>query len=105
MHRYLICCALLLTGCADDAPRVVYQAPHVPADLLVPCSGGNWAVTTEGALSDAIVAEVRGHRCTTARLQAVARILGPELSGQRGTVARFFQDLEQEGRANEGGAV
>lgn len=35
MSRYLIICAMLLTGC-DERVRTVYATPHVPADLRQP---------------------------------------------------------------------
>jgi len=37
MHRCLICCALLLTGCTAPRIETRFVVPDVPADLRAPC--------------------------------------------------------------------
>ena len=76
MRLYLLCCALLLTGCT--APDVtVAPLPHnVPADLLTKCPGYTGPVPQdEGQMSDALVAEVRGRHCANGKLASIDEIL------------------------------
>jgi hypothetical protein len=75
MRLLPLCCALLLSGCLR-APEVVAPPPAVPADLLRPCEGyGGPVPRTEGQLSEALIAEVRGRACANAKLEALKQIL------------------------------
>ena len=75
MRLFPLCCALLLSGCLR-APEVVAPPPPVPADLLRPCGGyGGPVPRTEGQLSEALIAEVRGRACANAKLEALQKIL------------------------------
>lgn len=80
MRLCLICCALLLSGCMGrDAPRVVARPQPVPADLLRPAPGyAGPTPSTEGQLSDALIAESRGRRQANAQLAAISEILTVE---------------------------
>ena len=82
MRLYLLCFALLLTGCGGDE-IVVAPVPHnVPADLLQGCAGYTGLVPqNEGQMSDALVAEVRGRHCANGKLSAIDEILND--TGQR----------------------
>ena len=77
MRHFPICCALLLAGCTgSDGPQVVTPPPSVPADLLRPAAGYAGPVPrTEGQLSDALIAEVRGRQRAKAQLGAISDIL------------------------------
>jgi hypothetical protein len=85
MLRFLPCFALLLPGCASPPePRNVYLTPVVPADLRVGCPGPEWsAVTSDGALSQAIIEVVGALACANGKILAVDRILTD--SAQRAT--------------------
>ncbi|WIY25106.1 Rz1-like lysis system protein LysC [Parasedimentitalea psychrophila] len=82
MRLYLLCCALLLSACGPDPIVVTAPPPQVPADLLRGCAGWTGPVpNTEGQLSDALVAELRGRHCANGRIVSIAEILNP--SGPR----------------------
>jgi len=57
-------------------------APKVSADLLQPCVGYTGPVpSSEGQISDALIAEARGRNCANGKLATVAEILnstGPQ---------------------------
>ena len=75
MHRYLIFCALLLTGCAE--PRVEFIRPEVPDALLTPVSGPSLAqVTTEGDAARVLVWYHRALSEANGKILALAGILG-----------------------------
>ena len=77
MRLYLLCSALLLSGCSDRASDVVVlPPPRIPADLLQPCAGYSGPVPrTEGQISDALIAEAKGRGCANGKLATVAEIL------------------------------
>ena len=76
MRLYLLCLALLLTGCGGDKIVVAPTPNNVSADLLQGCSGYTGLVPqNEGQMSDALVAEVRGRHCANGKLAAVDKIL------------------------------
>jgi hypothetical protein len=76
MRLCLLCCLLLLTGCSEPDSPLIIPPPEVPADLLQPCAGYTGPIpSTEGQLSDALIAEARGRSCANARLATVAEIL------------------------------
>ena len=78
MRLCLLCCALLLSGCGPDPIAVTAPPRQVPADLLQGCAGYTGPLpNTEGQMSDALVAEVRGRHCANGKLEAIAKILEP----------------------------
>jgi hypothetical protein len=55
---------------------VVIPPPRVPPDLLQPCAGYTGPPPqSEGQISDALIAEVRGRHCANGKLATVADIL------------------------------
>lgn len=81
MGLCLLCSALLLSGCGAE-PAPVAVAPHVPLDLFQPCRGYlGPRPGTEGQISDALIAEVRGRQCANGKLATMAEMLnspGPQ---------------------------
>ena len=82
MRHCLLCCLPLLSACSDlDNPQII-QPPKVPADLLQPCAGYTGPVpSSEGQISDALLAEARARGCANEKLATVAEILnstGPQ---------------------------
>ncbi len=77
MRLYLLCLVSLLPGCmVRGADPTRLPPPNVPADLLPPCAGYTGLVpTTEGQLSNALVAEAQGRSCANGKLATVAEIL------------------------------
>jgi hypothetical protein len=77
MRLYLLCCALLLSGCSTpDDIQVVAVPLSVPDALLMKCTGYTGILPqTEGQLSEALLAEVRGRDCANGRIEAIAEIL------------------------------
>ena len=77
MRLCLLCLVSLLPGCmgrGSDPDRL--PPPNVPADLLTPCAGYTGPVpTTEGQLSNALIAEAQGRGCANGKLATVAEIL------------------------------
>lgn len=79
--RLCLLCSALLSGCGAE-PAHVAVAPHVPLDLFQPCQGYfGPRPGTEGQISDALIAELRGRHCANEKLATVAEILnspGPQ---------------------------
>jgi hypothetical protein len=77
MRLCLLCLVSLLPGCmgrGSDPARP--PPPNVPADLVTPCAGYTGPVpTTEGQLSNALIAEAQGRGCANGKLTTVAEIL------------------------------
>jgi hypothetical protein len=77
MRLCLLCLVSLLPGCmgrGSDPARL--PPPNVPADLVTPCAGYTGPVpTTEGQLSNALIAEAQGRGCANGKLTTVAEIL------------------------------
>lgn len=76
MRLYPLCLVLLLSACFGRDSEAVMPPPSVPPDLLQPCAGYTGPMPqSEGQISDALIAEVRGRKCANARLVTVAEIL------------------------------
>jgi hypothetical protein len=77
MRLCLLCLVSLLSACmgrGSDPARL--PPPNVPADLVTPCLGYTGPVpTTEGQLSNALIAEAQGRGCANGKLATVAEIL------------------------------
>jgi hypothetical protein len=77
MRLYLLCLVSLLPGfMGRGADPARMPPPNVSADLLAPCAGYTGPVpTTEGQLSNALIAEAQGRGCANGKLEAVGEIL------------------------------
>ena len=76
MRLCLLCLVSLLPGCMGRDSDPITTPPRVPADLVTPCPGYTGPVpTTEGQLSNALVAEAKGRGCANEKLATVAEIL------------------------------
>lgn len=72
MHRFLLCCALLLTACTRPPEPVVNVTPDISPDLTKGCDGYTGpSPENEGQLSDAHIAEYRGRLCANAKLETI----------------------------------
>ncbi len=77
MRLCLLCLVSLLSACMGrDSDPARLPPPNVPADLVTPCPGYTGPVpTTEGQLSNALIAEAQGRGCANGKLEAVDEIL------------------------------
>jgi hypothetical protein len=77
MRLCLLCLVSLLPGCmGGGSDPALLPPPNVPADLVTPCAGYTGPVpTTEGQLSNALIAEAQGRGCANGKLATVAEIL------------------------------
>ncbi len=76
MRLCLLCLPLLLTGCFGRETEVIMGPPIVSADLLQPAPGYSGPPPrTDGELSDALIAEVRGRKLANSRIATIAEIL------------------------------
>ena len=76
MRLCLLCCLPLLTGCFGSDSEPITPPPRVPADLLLPCAGYTGPPPqSEGQISDALIAEVRGRACANGKLKTISEIL------------------------------
>ncbi len=77
MRLCLLGLVSLLSACVGRGSDPARSAPpNVPADLLTPCAGYTGPVpTTEGQLSNALIAEAQGRSCANGQLATVAEIL------------------------------
>jgi hypothetical protein len=72
MRRCLIICALLLTGCGNEAPAPLGVSAPISADLLTPCAGWEGGTPqSEGQLIEAASAERAGRLRCNAKLAAI----------------------------------
>lgn len=75
MRLCLLFCLLLLSACTDHIDPVVLPPP-IPAVLLLPCTGYQGdPPTTQGEISEALIAEAKGRACANGRLATVSEML------------------------------
>lgn len=73
MRRYLIICALLISGCVER--KVIPVQPYIPAGLLTPCLTPPMASKTEAQFARKVMRIASDRDCANQKIVSIGEIV------------------------------